>query len=287
MTEQIIFCGKGGVGISTLISNTSAALAEAGFSVMQIGCNPKADSCSILTNGFPIPTVCDQMRKSGGIPSANVIHKGFKGIDCVELGDSGTPIAMQRVFDRVEQAKIFEAIQPDYTLYDISGEHSSAVYLEQIHQRGSSQLFVVTTADFMSLRAANTIYATLEQPGASRAAIPFAGLIANGICNSLEESFINDFAQHTHTRALGMIPRSIMVRQCELYGKTVIEAAPLSNQSYYYRRLANRIVDRSIMEKNNVQPQAMNADGLRSWAREWGDRLFAMENGLVTDGAAI
>ena len=37
MTEQIAFYGKGGVGKSTLISNISAALVEAGFKVLQIG----------------------------------------------------------------------------------------------------------------------------------------------------------------------------------------------------------------------------------------------------------
>jgi nitrogenase iron protein NifH len=78
-----------------------------------------------------------------------------------------------------------------------------------------------------------------------------------------------------------------MVRQCELYGKTVIEASPLSNQSYFYRRLANQIVDESRTLTIKHQPTPLSQEQLRHWAREWADRLYALENGLVTDGAAI
>jgi nitrogenase iron protein NifH len=111
------------------------------------------------------------------------------------------------------------------------------------------------------------------------------GLIPNSINSSFEESFIADFASQTRTRTLGRIPRSLMVRQCELYGKTVIEASPLSNQSYFYRRLANQIVDEVNSPASASVP--LRPEELRAWAREWGDRLHALENGLVTDGAAI
>ncbi|MBC7961335.1 MAG: AAA family ATPase [Steroidobacteraceae bacterium] len=292
MTEQIVFYGKGGVGKSTLISNISAAMVEAGFKVMQVGCDPKADSCSILNGGFPIPTVSDRLRKNGSFRIADEIHQGFKGINCIELGDpgngdSGAFLEIQKIFDLIEQGRLFEETKPDYALYDVSGEHSFAEYHEPIRQLGARLVYVVTTADFMSLSAANTIYATLERLGESQVPIPFGGLIPNGISNSFEESLISDFAKHTRTNTLGRVPRSLVVRQCELYGKTVIEAAPLSNQSYYYRRLANQIVDQSNSLKIKNQPQALTGDGLRSWAREWADRLYVMENGLVTDGAAI
>jgi nitrogenase iron protein NifH len=112
-------------------------------------------------------------------------------------------------------------------------------------------------------------------------------LIPNGISSSFEESFISDFALKTDTRTLGRIPRSQMVRQCELYGKTVIEASPLSNQSYFYRRLANQIADELHRQASSHLPKPLNPDQLRSWARDWADRLFALENGLVSDGAAI
>jgi nitrogenase iron protein NifH len=139
----------------------------------------------------------------------------------------------------------------------------------------------------MSLTAINSIIVQLERLADNRVPIPFGGLVPNGISSSFEESFIADFAKHTGTHTLGRIPRSLMVRQCELYGKTVIEASPLSNQSYFYRRLANQIADESRALTVKRQPDPFSREQLKLWAREWADRLFALENGLVTDGAAI
>ena len=44
---RIAVYGKGGIGKSTTVSNVAAALAEMGLKVMQIGCDPKADSTNI------------------------------------------------------------------------------------------------------------------------------------------------------------------------------------------------------------------------------------------------
>jgi nitrogenase iron protein NifH len=290
MTEHIAIYGKGGVGKSTLTSNLSAALAEAGFSVLQVGCDPKGDSCSLLNNGVPIPTVFDLLREQGEISVDSVVHKGFKGIACIELGDpfdSGKcgSAEIARALEHLKRIDLFEAVGPDFVLYDISGDSACSSFHAPIQQLGVSRVFVVTTADFMSLHAANAIFRMLERYGESNVPVPVGGLIPNSIASSFEESFIADFAAQTRTRTLGRIPRSLMVRQCELYGKTVIEASPISNQSYFYRRLANQIVDEFHSQANASVP--LRPEELRAWAREWGDRIHALENGLVTDGAAI
>lgn len=51
--------GKGGIGKSTTVSNVAAALAEKGLTVMQIGCDPKADSTIQLRHGKEMRTVLD------------------------------------------------------------------------------------------------------------------------------------------------------------------------------------------------------------------------------------
>ena len=48
---KLAFYGKGGIGKSTAASNVSAALAQKGLKVMQIGCDPKADSTIFLHGG--------------------------------------------------------------------------------------------------------------------------------------------------------------------------------------------------------------------------------------------
>ncbi len=293
MTEHIVFYGKGGVGKSTLVSSISAALTEAGFKIMQIGCDPRADSCSTLNGGFPIAAVSDLLRRNGRVSVTDVVRYGFKGVALMEIGAPETEPGYSaaegivRIFDQIEQAQIFESVKADYILYDISGESTFRAYYELVSRLGANRMYVVTTADFMSLTTANSIFESLEQFRGSQSSIPFGGLIPNGISSSFEDSFIADFAKNTSTHVLGRVPRSLMVKQSELYGKTVIEASPLSNQSYFYRRLANQIVDISGKLPGKSQPKAMSADRIRAWAHEWADRLYALENGLVSDGAAI
>ena len=54
---KIAVYGKGGIGKSTTVSNVAAALSEQGMKVMQIGCDPKADSTILLRHGEPVTTV--------------------------------------------------------------------------------------------------------------------------------------------------------------------------------------------------------------------------------------
>ena len=60
---RVAIYGKGGIGKSTTTSNLSAALARQGLTVMQIGCDPKADSTRTLMGGEAIPTVLDLLRR--------------------------------------------------------------------------------------------------------------------------------------------------------------------------------------------------------------------------------
>lgn len=58
---RIAVYGKGGIGKSTTVSNLAAVLALRGMRVMQVGCDPKADSTFLLMHGRRIPTVLERM----------------------------------------------------------------------------------------------------------------------------------------------------------------------------------------------------------------------------------
>ena len=60
---KIAVYGKGGIGKSTTVSNLAAALSEKGLRVMQIGCDPKADSTTLLTHGAKMQTALGLMRE--------------------------------------------------------------------------------------------------------------------------------------------------------------------------------------------------------------------------------
>ena len=59
---RIAIYGKGGIGKSTTVSNLAAALAAEGKTVLQIGCDPKADSTIAHTRGRRIPSVLEVLR---------------------------------------------------------------------------------------------------------------------------------------------------------------------------------------------------------------------------------
>lgn len=65
--RKIAVYGKGGIGKSTTTSNISAALADMGYRVLQIGCDPKADSTKNLMQGKEnhLCTGCDPGKRRG------------------------------------------------------------------------------------------------------------------------------------------------------------------------------------------------------------------------------
>ena len=65
---KVAIYGKGGIGKSTVTSNLAAAFANMGKRVIQIGCDPKADSTINLLGGEPLdpanqPGVLNLLRK--------------------------------------------------------------------------------------------------------------------------------------------------------------------------------------------------------------------------------
>ena len=85
--RKIAIYGKGGIGKSTTTSNLSAALSEKGYKVMQVGCDPKADSTKTLMGGKKIPTVLEQLREKGDeVELTDIVFEGYNGVLCVESG---------------------------------------------------------------------------------------------------------------------------------------------------------------------------------------------------------
>ena len=86
--RELALYGKGGIGKSTICANLSAALAERGERVLQIGCDPKHDSTRLLMHGRALPTVLDYLKdvpKEAAVIDT-VLGEGYRGIGCIEAG---------------------------------------------------------------------------------------------------------------------------------------------------------------------------------------------------------
>ena len=121
---KIAVYGKGGIGKSTTVSNVAAALAENGLKVMQIGCDPKADSTMQLRHGEAVPTVLELVnQRKNDFELEDMVRIGFGGVVCVEAGGPtpGMGCAGRGIITALEKLKekgAYEVYQPDVVLYE-------------------------------------------------------------------------------------------------------------------------------------------------------------------------
>jgi nitrogenase iron protein NifH len=284
--KQIAIYGKGGIGKSTTTSNLSAALSKLGFRVMQFGCDPKADSTNTLRDGSYIPTVLDTMRDRGAIKATDVVFEGYNGIHCVEAGGPapGVGCAGRGIITAVElfkQQKTFEQLDLDYVIFDVLGDVVCGGFSMPIREGIAQHVFTVSSGDFMSIYASNNLFKGIKKYSNAGGAL-LGGIIANSMNVGYSREIVTDFSERTDTQIVQYIPRSVTVSQCELKGKTVIEAAPESEQARVYTELAEKIAAHEVSKT----PSPLELQELRDWASGWSDKLLELETGVVTGGAA-
>lgn len=285
--KHIAIYGKGGIGKSTTTSNISAALAEAGYRVIQIGCDPKSDSTNTLRGNTYLPTVLDSLREGNKVHLSDVSAEGFQGVLCIE---SGGPVpgvgcagrGINAAVSLLQELNLFEEFKPDYVLYDVLGDVVCGGFAVPIRDGITDRAYVVSSSDFMAIYAANNLFKAINKYAPTGGA-KLGGIIGNSVTQEFSKEIIDDFTKKTGTKAVGYVPRSIDVAQSELYGKTVIEAKPESKQADIYRALAKYIAENEEL----VVPNALGATELRDWAREWGDRIYNLKTGVVGELEAI
>ena len=285
--KHIAIYGKGGIGKSTTTSNISAALAEAGYRVIQIGCDPKSDSTNTLRGNNYLPTVLDSLREGNKIHLDDISVTGFGGVLCIE---SGGPVpgvgcagrGINAAVSLLQELNLFEEFKPDFVLYDVLGDVVCGGFAVPIRDGITDRAYVVSSSDFMAVYAANNLFKAINKYAPTGGA-KLGGVIANSITPGYAKSIVDDFTGRTGTSVAGYVNRSIVVQQSELYGKTVIEANPTSEQADIYRKLAAYIAENEDL----VVPSPLGVTELRDWAREWGDKIYDLDTGVVSGTEAI
>lgn len=246
--KRIAIYGKGGIGKSTTVSNISAALAAMGYKVMQIGCDPKADSTRNLTNGESIPTVLETLRTLGNKPLTleDLVFESSSGVLCVEAGGPTPGIGCAgrgiiTAFEKLKELKAYETYNPDVVIYDVLGDVVCGGFAMPIRGGYADEVCIVTSGEMMSLYAATNISHAVKNFGKIGYA-KLKGLIFNAKNFESEKELVEKAAEEIGADVLFHVERNGAVQKAEGMGMTVVQAFPDSDMANAYKKLAGLLI---------------------------------------------
>lgn len=243
---KVAVYGKGGIGKSTTVSNLAAALAGRGLRVMQVGCDPKADSTRTLMGGRRIPTILDALRSGAAPALEDIVFPGEGGVLCAEAGGPapGRGCAGKGIvtaFEQLAALRAYDICRPDVVLYDVLGDVVCGGFAMPLRGGYADVVLVVTSGELMSLYAAGNICSAVRELSQYSGLI-LGGLVINERNIPHEAERIRAFAEENQLPIVARIPRCGLVQEAEEAGSTVVARFPDSGQALVYQALADRLI---------------------------------------------
>ena len=245
---RIAVYGKGGIGKSTTVSNVAAALAEKGMKVMQIGCDPKADSTILLRHGKEASTVLDLYnKKRQDLKLEDMVQIGYGGVVCVEAGGPAPGLGCAgrgiiTALEKLQETGAYETYKPDIVFYDVLGDVVCGGFYMPMRKGYADKVFIITSGENMAIHAGANIAMAVEN-FRNRGYASLGGIILNRRNVPREEEKVQELAEDFHTKVIGTLSRSELVQEAEVLGKTLLEVYPDSEMAEEYRTLAEQILE--------------------------------------------
>ncbi len=194
MTARMLaIYGKGGIGKSFTTSNLTARLALDGHRVLQLGCDPKHDSCNTIFDGHSLPTLGDVWRehKEAGTEDAmqvgdvifrNELAPGVPIFGCEiggpEVGRGCGGQGITHGFKVLERLGL-DRWNLDFIVMDFLGDVVCGGFATPLARSLAEQVIIVVGHDRQSLYAANNIAKATQYFQSMGGTTQILGLIVN------------------------------------------------------------------------------------------------------------
>lgn len=259
---KIAIYGKGGIGKSTTASNLAIAFSNMGLNVLQVGCDPKADSTILLRGDKKLTSVLDQLREKGSssITLDDLVIKGFNNIYLSEaggpppgLGCAGRGIVA--ALEEIKKKEVFEKKNIDIVIYDVLGDVVCGGFSMPIREGFANDIFIVTSGENMAIHAAKNIALAVDN-FKDRGYATLGGVILNKRNVKNEDEKITNLCKFINTNLCGVLDFSKDVQDADEIEKTVSQINPNSTIVKQYNNLAKNIL--SICRENEKKREAVS-----------------------------
>lgn len=254
--------GKGGMGKSFFTSNLTARLTFDGFRVLQLGCDPKHDSCNTIFGGHSLPTLGEQWRvfkeagkedqlAVGDVIFRNELRPGSVIYGC-ELGgpEVGRGCGGQGISSGF---KTLEGLGMskwglDYIVMDFLGDVVCGGFATPLARSLAEEVIIVVGHDRQSLYAANNIAKAAQYFRSMGGRTALLGLVVNRDDGS---DTADVFARAIGLPILARIPLSRTVRELADACRLALEDAQFDA---LFGDLAGRIQRRELEPCHTYTP---------------------------------
>lgn len=259
--ERIAIYWKWWIGKSTISCNISASFSKLGKKVLQVGCDPKADSTKKITWGKRITTIMEMVWKNDDYVSPEeLVVSWFNWIDCIE---AGWPIPwtwcawrwiskMFEIFDDVDLLKAHY----DVMLFDVLWDVVCWGFASPLRLWYGEKIFIVISEEIMSMYACNNICKAVNQY--KNNGIYVWWVIVNARSNTFNKEVIVQFVEKIGLDIIAFIPRSDVIACAEYKAKTVLEYKPSAEVIGIFDTLVQDIIH--LSKEGKKYPTPMSED---------------------------
>lgn len=255
--ERIAIYWKWWIWKSTISCNISAQFSKKWMKVLQVWCDPKADSTKKITWWKRIKTIMEMLNKQDDYVSVNELTvKGYNWIDCIEAWwpipwtwCAGRWISkMFEIFDDVDLLKE----DYDVILFDVLWDVVCWWFASPLRVWYWEKIFIVISEEIMSMYACNNICKAVNEY--NRNGIYIWWVIVNARSNSFDKEIIKKFIEKIWLDVIAYIPRSDMIACAEYKAMTLSEYNENAEVIKVFDELVENIIAVRKEDKKNPIP---------------------------------